>query len=246
MEIIQAERRKETGLSSTYHGRPSAKIPDNFSRAKANQYIVNRSNTGPVSPGPEKDTLKAMYELYVKIGAIDELPSDHDQIDGYLSELWNEVFYDNDLVPADIPGDIVIAEFTRAVVSGLADRKGNNMAAIISAFNKWIVKQDIRERLYKSRDKYYPGQKPKALPPASSFSMDPTEAKQERSVKGKRIEQWPDAALEDTAQKILTIYNDEAGMMAIKSFNVKGQMKRTINEAVKRGLVEVNQRGVKQ
>lgn len=228
-------------MSNFYKNSQTVKIPDNFSRAKASQYLANRSESGATDPYPETDTVKALYELYVKIGAREELPSDNEGKEGFLSGLWIDIFFKNNLVPADIPADIVISEFSRALVTGVADRKGNNMSAIITAFNKWVVRKEVRQRLYEKRDHYYPGQKPKALPKASSYSKDPEEAEMERLIQGKKIEEWPPAAnelLKKMAMQILSIYDDEAAMKALRSFGPKGQMKRTINEAVKRGLIE--------
>lgn len=233
MEVIQKQR--AIGQSSSYHGRPAVKVSDNFSRAKAIQYISNRSEGGSVAPAPEKETVNALYELYVKIGAIDELPSDTERTEGYLCELWREVFYTNNLVPADIPGDIIITEFTRAVVSGRAGRKGNNMAAIIASFNHWIVKQDVRSGLYSKRDQYYPGRQPKALPPSSGFDANDAEA--DMLCRGKKLEDWPTEVLIQQAQTIAMLWDTSMGKQVL-AIGANAYRSRLYEELRSRGVTE--------
>ena len=222
---------------SSYSTYTAIKIPNTFSRQKAVQFVKNRSEEGPVTPSPEKETISAMYEMYIKIGAIDELPSDPKLTQEYLTSLWTDLFYENHLVPADIPGDIVISEFTRAVVSGRANRKGNNMAAIIASFNQWIVKQDVRSGLYSKRDQYYPGQQPKALPPSNGFSANTDEAEMDRLIRGKKLEDWPTEVLIQQAQTIAMLWDTSMGKQ-VKALGVNAYRSRLYAELNRRGITE--------
>jgi len=231
MDIV---KQKETRLSSTFQERKYIEIPVNFSREKALTYISNRSDGGNVYPKPERPATDSLYEMYLKIGALNELPSDKDQISSFLSELWVALFYENHLVPQDIPGDIVVSEFTKAFVSGRAPRRGNNMAAIVTAFNDWIVSSGVRDRLYETRNKYYPQKKPKELP-RQTTPIDETD--HERMISGEKVENWPDETIVDQHKKINQVMGNESFDQWMSGLNGKGYIKRIFNEAERRGLV---------
>lgn len=105
-----------------------------------------------------------MYKLFMKIGARSEVPTKADQRESYLNDFWRSMYMKNHQVPADIPFAIIIEEFTTALVQGEAKRKGNNQAAICQAFNAWICREDVRNRLYEIRNRRYPDAKPKEIP----------------------------------------------------------------------------------
>jgi hypothetical protein len=162
MEII---RQKETGMSkslTTYN----VEVPTALSREKALKFIKSQMTVqnGDIFGIPKAETRQKLYMLFIKIGARDEIPQDKNIQVSYLNDFWSTLYLRNNLCPADIPFHIIMDEFTIAMVQGVIDRKGNNQAAICTAFNSWITRQDVRNRLYEIRNRLYPNQKPKELP----------------------------------------------------------------------------------
>lgn len=143
----------------------SAELPEKYSRKKALDYLRDQKDVrgGQVMPVPHKTDRADLYKLYMKIGAISELPENPQQEDSYLNDMWRTMYLRNHLCPADIPFDLIMDEFTLAMVQGTIKRKGNNQAAIVSAFNNWITRPDVRHRLYQVRDQMYPDNRPKQL-----------------------------------------------------------------------------------
>ena len=119
---------------------------------------------GDVQPIPHKDVRADLYKLFMKIGASSEVPTAGDQRESFLNDFWRTLYLRNHQCPGDIPFGIIIDEFTIALVQGRAERKGNNQAAICQAFNDWISRPDVRNRLYELRDRAYPDNKPKQIP----------------------------------------------------------------------------------
>jgi len=87
----------------------------------------------------------------------------------------------NNLCPGDVPFDIIINKFTEALVHGKAERKGNNMAAIVQCFNRWIVNENTRQELYIERDRLYPNSKPKQLKSESGINVSDLSVSEIRS-----------------------------------------------------------------
>lgn len=116
-----------------------------------------------IQPIPQKEAISRLYLLFMKIGATNELPKEKDLRISYLNDFWRTFYFENHICPADIPYDIIMDEFTKALVQGRVERKGNNQSAICQAFNEWIVRQDTRNLLYQKRDQMYPAKKPKQL-----------------------------------------------------------------------------------
>lgn len=118
---------------------------------------------GDVKPVPQKEARADLYKLFMKIGATNELPEEKNLLVSFLNDFWETLYLRNHQCPGDIPFHIIISEFTVALVQGVAERKGNNQSAICQAFNAWISRTDVRNRLYQLRDRAYPAQKPKQL-----------------------------------------------------------------------------------
>ncbi len=136
----------------------SVEVPAAYSREKAIMFAKGKG-----TPVPETKATDMLYILFMKIGAIKELPSNERMKESYLNDFWLDLYYNNHLCPGDIPFHIVIKSFTTSMVQGVIDRKGNNQAAICQAFNRWVVRSDVRNRLYQLRDEMYPEGKPKQI-----------------------------------------------------------------------------------
>lgn len=162
MEVI--ESRKETNTLRHYKA-CSVEVPANYSRQKAIGYAKDHADVrgGIVQALPETDARRKLYLLHMKIGATSELPQKEDVRISYLNDFWSTLYLKNTFCPGDIPFDIIITEFTTAIVQGSVTRKGNNQAAICQAFNDWISRDKVRHRLYQLRDEAYPAQKPKQV-----------------------------------------------------------------------------------
>lgn len=132
-----------------------------YSRSKAIQVARKAGVTHPV---PHEDATGMIYLMFMKIGGTKELPSNENLKDSYLNDFWLDFYFNNHLCPADIPFHILIKEFTTAMVQGRIERKGNNQGAICEAFNKWVTREDVRNKLYQKRDQMYPELKPKQIP----------------------------------------------------------------------------------
>lgn len=162
MEII---KQKEIYTLTSLTGSDTTVVPYKLSRSKALNHVKEKSTVGKELAGiPEKQATDLLYVLFVKIGATKELPSGNKSVEAYLNDFWATLYLHNNLCPADIPFDIIINNFTMALVHGTVDRMGNNQAAICTAFNSWITRQDVRNRLYEIRNRLYPNRKPKELP----------------------------------------------------------------------------------
>jgi hypothetical protein len=136
-----------------------------LSRSKAIGFIKAREevqNT-TLKPIPSKGALLSLDRLYMKIGALGELPDDSRMKAGYLGDFWRDLYFYNNLCPADIPFPIILEEFTRGLTQGTIDRKGNNQAAIIKAFNEWVNNPYVRNSLISKEDSMYPNKKPLQL-----------------------------------------------------------------------------------
>jgi len=158
---MEITKRREIGTSSSLVGRNSAVVPFRLSREKA---IKRLKEKGVGFNGiPEKQATDLLYVLFVKIGAVSELPSNAKIAEKFLNDFWSVLYLQNNLCPADIPFDIIINSFSVALVHGTVERKGNNQAAICKAFNEWITRDDVRHRLYEARNRTYPNQKSKEL-----------------------------------------------------------------------------------
>jgi hypothetical protein len=162
---MEITRQKETSLSNSSHVSRELEVPYNLSRQKAIQYLKTHSDVrgGLHSGKPQKNATDLLFVMFMKIGGMSELPSDKKLSESYLNDFWKTLYLLNNLCPADIPFTIIIEQFTIALVQGTIERKGNNQSAICTAFNKWIVRSDVRNRLYEIRNRMYPKQKPKEL-----------------------------------------------------------------------------------
>jgi hypothetical protein len=137
----------------------SVEVPLAYSRQKAMQLVKGKGN-----PVPHSKATDLLYIMFMKIGAINELPSDERLKESYLNDFWVTFYFDNHSCPGDIPFHIIVNQFIREMVQGRIERKGNNQAAICQAFNKWVTRDDVRARLYQKRDEMYPNAKPKQIP----------------------------------------------------------------------------------
>lgn len=162
MELIVNQ--KETGTLTRYK-RSNVEVPANYSRQKSLSYAKDHSEIrgGTVQAIPQRYARKQLYLMLMKIGATGELPQENDLRISFLNDFWNTLYLKNNYCPEDIPFNIIISEFTTALVQGAADRKGNNQAAICQAFNEWISREKVRHRLYQLRDQAYPDSKPKQV-----------------------------------------------------------------------------------
>ncbi len=144
-------------------------VPKSYSRSKALGLVSEKSDIvgGQLKAIPHEEDRKLLYLLFMKIGATSELPSNNQLKDQMLNDFWVTMYLKNNLVPGDIPYSIIIELFTMDMVQGVIDRKGNNQAAICKAFNEWIVRQDVRERLINERDVRYPYSKPPQIAKSS-------------------------------------------------------------------------------
>jgi len=120
---------------------------------------------------PSKEAIRSIQMLHTKIGASNDLPQKVELRYSYLCELWNTMYLKNNLCPGDVPFPIVLTEFTEALVHGRAERKGNNMSAIVQCFNAWIVKEEVRFKLIQERDRIFPASKPKQVGGRTSSNL---------------------------------------------------------------------------
>lgn len=162
---MELTSRKETGTLKPYRV-CSVEVPADYSRGKAIQYTNTQSDVrgGTIDPIPQSEARRQLYLLHMKIGGTGELPEDDELRQSFLNDFWKTIYFHNHLCPADIPFSIIMDQFTRAMVLGVIQRKGNNQAAICAAFNEWISRPDVRHKLYQVRDQMYPEGKPKQIP----------------------------------------------------------------------------------
>lgn len=231
MDIVKS--RKDNRLSSFSAGEGTGvEVPENFSRGKALQYLKNREAKHAKA---HKNTINKMYELYLRIGATGELPDTVKHTEYFLSDFWCKMYLENNLVPSDIPFDVVIDVFSGALMRGEAHRKGNNQAAICEAFNDWVTKPDVRNRLYAERDRQYPSNKPKQIEQTGSYASTQDEAEMNAAIRGKKVEEWPDEVIVSQANKIAQIWQSDIGKQII-GLGGKAYRSRIFAEMERRGI----------
>lgn len=156
------------------------------------------SNTS-LKPIPSPAAVLELDRLYMKIGALRELPSEPQHKASYLIDFWRDLYLYNNLCPGDIPFPIIMERFIRGLTQGSIERKGNNQAALIKAFNDWIVKEETRHKLLEARNLAYPERKPIAL--------------SERSVKPISFDDYTTEELEDKVRS----YKPFKGIKAVNA-----------------------------
>ena len=169
---MESSRELIETLSSSTNYRDT-KIPVAFSRRKALKLLSERKELAVVvhTGIPSKEAIRSIQMLHTKIGASNDLPQKAELRYSYLCELWNTMYLKNNLCPGDVPFPIVLTEFTEALVHGRAERKGNNMSAIVQCFNAWIVKEEVRFKLIQERDRIFPASKPKQVGGRTSSNL---------------------------------------------------------------------------
>lgn len=110
-----------------------------------------------------KSVIDYLLVMYKQIGAMSEIPQDIKDRQMYLTDLYHNLYLRNNLIPRDIPFDVLIEEFVQANYRGEATRKGNNPVAIIQSVRQWIITEQARINLYQARDSKYSSKKPKQL-----------------------------------------------------------------------------------
>lgn len=110
-----------------------------------------------------KSVIDYLLVMYKQIGAMSEIPQDIKDRQMYLTDLYHNLYLRNNLIPRDIPFDVLIEEFVQANYRGEATRKGNNPVAIIQSVRQWLITEQARINLYQARDSKYPSKKPKQL-----------------------------------------------------------------------------------
>ena len=154
------ENRTKAINTQRQSGTCSVEVPESYSRQKAIKKAKDKGGRAI----PEKEARINLYMMFVKIGATGEVPQENDLRVSFMNDFWRVIYLENNFCPGDIPFPIIMEEFTKAMIHGIAERKGNNQAAICQAFNKWITREDVRTKLYQKRDAMYPHKKPKQIP----------------------------------------------------------------------------------
>jgi|GEM_PF-1338725 len=222
---IQETKRKQTMQSTSLQENDSEKlvVKWNYSREKIRELVEAQKDAvgKDVVPTPERNAVDSLYQMYLRIGGIKELPSDNEAIDFYLKDFWKFLYLENKYVPVDIPFDVLIKEFIKALVHGEAERKGNNQAELCRAMNKWVQDPDVRNKLYQTRDIVYSKQKPKQIPKKSFKSGSFYENQTNREIK-------------EMYQKIKMLYSDEKIAKCLNEFCAKSEVAKVVNEYIKR------------
>jgi len=167
---MEVQKNKQKAIL-TYNSSETCEVPAEYSRQKAMVYSKNNSGFNNAVPGEPARRKLAM--MYVKMGAKAEVPGSTNEKIAFLNDFWRTIYFTNNLCPVDIPFSILMDEFVLALAHGVIDRKGNNQVAICNAFNEWVIRPDVRNRLYQKRDEIYPEKKPKQI--AESATPETTE-----------------------------------------------------------------------
>lgn len=104
--------------------------------AKTKQQLKSLESEAVRIEFPE-EIYNSIYDFLIDIGAGNLLPDGDKNIKEYITK-WHETFIHSNLYPDQIPFTEVYKKFFTAVITGAADRKGNNIAAMIECFNHWF------------------------------------------------------------------------------------------------------------
>lgn len=219
---------KQTGLSE--FSKANEVLPS-FSRKYVRMYKEGRDIDRVEI---DEDTWKMMYQTYFKIGATSELPSSGNRVQAVLSEMYRIVFVDNHRVPDDIPFVIIWEEFSDGLIRGDIERKGNNMGALCQAFNDWITQERVRNLIREVFRREFPERQHKQLQGATNFD-EPDKFEINKLTAGKKVEEWPAEAIEDTLKSLKTLSGSEQDFIE-ERLRAGKFISRVINRAKELGI----------
>ena len=167
---------------------------------------------------PDRDLMNTIYRFLFDIGARNEIPTDKNESQAYLIR-WHEALIRSPHWPEKVPFYEVYAKFMSEMLNGSIDRKGNNIQAIVMAFQRWV---DLKG----GKDKIWPHLQPKTLQPVS-YDDDVTG----------RLETWPDEVLIQQAETISMIWGSSIGRLA-ESLGANHYRRRIYQEMNRRGITQ--------
>lgn len=130
-----------------------------------------------------------ILEMYKILGASKEIPAEENETRYFVNSFYRIVFLENNYIPNDIPFDVLLACFSKVLIYGKVERKGNNISAMVQALNDWLVHGNAMETLYEMRDVMHPDMKPLQLTERkrTPISEIPTKELQSRLENLKRM-----------------------------------------------------------
>jgi hypothetical protein len=157
--------------------------------------------------------MNTIYMWLKDIGAHGEIPADKEKRKDYLLRLHEYLTVLNDRYPMDLSFYDCYAKFFKATVIGEAQRKGNNIAALVQCLNEWLPKAFQRKGV--------------ELTPFINRADD------DKLIQGSVVEKFPDHVILSQFRQIETIFGNLNNLFP----SAKGYMAKIKREAISRGLV---------
>lgn len=163
-----------------------------------------------------------IFDFHHDIGASGLLPDNQNDIKDHITD-WHEKFIESPVFPDAVPFDKVYSKFFKASVTGVASRKGNNIAAMIESFNHWFRTAGGKYSVFPD---YYQISNPAPEP-------------QNKTQPSRKISEWSDEEINDSYQGLKNIYGTDLEKVILRvggRSQGKSFFARIQNEYIKRGL----------
>lgn len=141
-----------------------------------------------------------ILEYFQLIGADQKMPTEREDLKGYIMRWHCHVCILNDLFPADMPYGFVYNHFFNAVIQNKVEIKGYNVRAQIAAFNEWWQSRGnwVREQY----NIQHPGNQPKQIGDSSNKTPEQELAAAERTLLKMKSIGFPEDAIEKQRKQI--------------------------------------------
>lgn len=144
----------------------------------------------------EHGIITAVEGMYRDIGAVKDLPVDPRERKQFLIRTWEMVTSKNPAWPviSNEHTDLLASRFFTALITGEAERKGNNISAICAAFKEWLT-YDRQMVVMNTYYELYPNRRP--TDKRSRTDNIP-------------LEKWADHVIRDQYKKIQELFGNSS------------------------------------
>lgn len=175
----------------------------------------------------DKEMMNTIYHFLHDIGAKHEIPDSKKQIQEYLIR-WHQTMMDCSHFPENVDFHKVYPKFMSDMLNNRVDRKGNNLQAMVRAFQNWVDQNGGKSSLWPEEAKTFKVFSPGLNPDSVQW------------VEGLPLEKQPDELIIDQHYKITTMMSDDdkrAWLKQIEANGGRGYIAKVMQEIKKRDLI---------
>lgn len=173
----------------------------------------------------EPEMMNTIYHFLHDIGAKHEIPDEKKAKKEYLIR-WHETIMDCPHFPENVDFHSVYPRFMSDMLNNRVDRKGNNLQAMVRAFQVWVDQNGGKSSLWPKAEK------PTITPDIRDESIP--------WVKGLPLEKQPDDLIVDQHKKITMMMADEQSrgwLKKVEQNGGRGYIAKIMQEIKKRDLI---------